>query len=81
MRERKTYSTVEALARATALMMRPDAPNDLTDEQAEEWRAVVNRLPADWLNPRALRSCDLSPSAPSFISRVLGFQYRLAFAA
>lgn len=27
---------------------RPDAPYDLTDEQADEWRAVVNRLPADW---------------------------------
>lgn len=27
---------------------RPDAPYDLTDEQAGEWWAVVNRLPADW---------------------------------
>lgn len=27
---------------------RPDAPYDLTDEQATEWWAVVNRLPADW---------------------------------
>lgn len=27
---------------------RPDAPYDLTDEQADEWRAVVNRMPADW---------------------------------
>ena len=27
---------------------RPDAPYDLTDEQADEWWAVVNRLPADW---------------------------------
>lgn len=27
---------------------RPEPPHDLTDEQAEEWRAVVNRLPADW---------------------------------
>lgn len=27
---------------------RPDAPDDLTLEQAEEWQAVVNRLPADW---------------------------------
>ena len=29
-------------------MERPDAPYDLTDEQASEWWAVVNRLPADW---------------------------------
>lgn len=27
---------------------RPDPPDELTDEQAEEWHAVVNRLPADW---------------------------------
>jgi hypothetical protein len=27
---------------------RPDAPYDLTDEQTEEWWAVVNRLPAEW---------------------------------
>src|SRR3546814_433066 len=27
---------------------RPEPPSDLTDEQADEWRAVVNRLPAEW---------------------------------
>lgn len=27
---------------------RPDPPDELTDEQAEEWRAVVNRMSADW---------------------------------
>lgn len=27
---------------------RPDAPYDLSDEEAEEWWAVVNRMPADW---------------------------------
>lgn len=27
---------------------RPDPPAELTEEQAEEWRAVVNRLSADW---------------------------------
>ena len=27
---------------------RPEALPELTDEQAEEWHAVVNRLPADW---------------------------------
>jgi len=36
-----TVSTVESV-------MRPDAPYDLTDEQSTEWRAVVNRMPADW---------------------------------
>src|SRR3990167_5634469 len=27
---------------------RPEPPSELTDEQAQEWRAVVNRLPAEW---------------------------------
>ena len=27
---------------------RPGAPEELTDEQAYEWLAVVNRMPADW---------------------------------
>jgi hypothetical protein len=29
-------------------IQRPDAPYELTDEQAQEWWAVVNRMPADW---------------------------------
>lgn len=29
-------------------IQRPDAPYDLTDEESEEWWAVVNRMPADW---------------------------------
>lgn len=33
---------------AIETVSRPDAPYDLTDEQAAEWWAVVNRLPADW---------------------------------
>lgn len=27
---------------------RPEPPAELTDEQAEEWRAIVNRMPAEW---------------------------------
>ena len=27
---------------------RPDAPDELTTEQAEEWQSVVGRMPADW---------------------------------
>jgi len=30
----------------TEIIQRPDAPYDLTDEQADEWRAVVNTMPA-----------------------------------
>lgn len=39
---------VAALAGSTIAIARPDAPYELTDEQADEWRAVVNRMPADW---------------------------------
>lgn len=35
-------------AAGIATVRRPEPPDDLTDEQADEWRAVVNRLPADW---------------------------------
>lgn len=37
-----------ASAKPLETVQRPDAPYDLTDEQSEEWWAVVNRLPADW---------------------------------
>ena len=30
------------------VMRRPDPPDELSDEQAAEWLAVVGRLPADW---------------------------------
>lgn len=36
------------VARALEPVARPDAPYDLTDEESDEWWAVVNRLPADW---------------------------------
>ena len=29
-------------------VQRPGPPGELTQEQADEWQAVVNRLPADW---------------------------------
>lgn len=29
-------------------IQRPEAPAELTDEMAHEWRAIVNRMPADW---------------------------------
>ena len=34
---------------------RPAPPRSLSDEEAEEWRAVVNRLPATWF-PRETHS-------------------------
>jgi hypothetical protein len=29
-------------------IQRPEPPAELTEEQAHEWRCVVNRLPAEW---------------------------------
>jgi hypothetical protein len=44
---RKSIAALSVQAVGEALP-RPDAPYDLTDEQAAEWWAVVNRMPADW---------------------------------
>ena len=34
--------------RATRDAGRPEAPKELTEEQAAEWRLIVARMPADW---------------------------------
>lgn len=48
-RGRESAASVEvASVGKVETITRPDAPYDLTDEQSEEWWAVVNRLPADW---------------------------------
>lgn len=44
----KSAASMEIARPAVETIQRPDAPYDLTDEQSEEWWAVVNRLPADW---------------------------------
>lgn len=33
---------------------RPEPPVDLTDDEAEVWRTVVNRLPSDWFPAETL---------------------------
>jgi hypothetical protein len=42
---------------------RPEAPDELTEEQAHEWRAVVNRLSPDWFpretHPLLVQHCRL----------------------
>lgn len=35
-------------AEGLAEIRRPEPPEELTDDQSHEWRAVVNRLPAEW---------------------------------
>jgi len=40
---------------------RPDPPDELTSDQAFEWRAVVDRMPADWFpretHPMLIQYC------------------------
>jgi hypothetical protein len=45
-RGRKSAASLSVVATLPA--GRPPPPKDLTDEQAEEWRAVVARMPAGW---------------------------------
>ena len=49
-RGRKSAASLIAQARLSGVevVRRPEPPPELNDEQAEEWRAVVGRLPADW---------------------------------
>ena len=44
----RTPAAELAIASVTEIGRRPEPPEDLTPEQAAEWMAVVNRLPADW---------------------------------
>lgn len=48
-RGRKSAASLE-IAGATTLELveRPACPHDLSDEEAEVWFGIVNRLPADW---------------------------------
>jgi hypothetical protein len=32
-------------------MKRPEPPDELTEEQADEWRRVVSQVPPDWFPP------------------------------
>lgn len=47
-RGRKSAASLSLPIEVGNLLPRPDAPYDLTDEEATEWWAVVNRLPATW---------------------------------
>jgi hypothetical protein len=46
-RGRKGSAQLE-VACAVAVVTRPDAPLDLTPEETDEWRAIVDGMPADW---------------------------------
>lgn len=50
--EQRGRKSADALALqqfvGAAAVQRPDAPYELSDEQAAVWRAVVDSMPADW---------------------------------
>jgi hypothetical protein len=54
-RGRKSASALMLPTVSVEVVKRPDAPYDLTDEQSQEWWAIVNRMPADWF-PRETHS-------------------------
>ena len=39
-----------ALAPVVEIVQRPGAPDELTDEEAREWEAIVARMPGDWFS-------------------------------
>ena len=46
-RGRKSIAELMVPAALAEVMWRPEAPDDLTVEQSEEWHAIVNTMPAD----------------------------------
>jgi hypothetical protein len=48
-RGRKSAASLEVISYSDAdVVRRPDPPAELTEEEAEEWKSVVGRLPAHW---------------------------------
>jgi hypothetical protein len=49
MRGRKSAASLEVVRTGGVTSIpRAAPPDDLTEEQAHEWRCIVNRMPADW---------------------------------
>lgn len=46
-RGRKSAASL-AVVKPGAIIERPPAPDDLSEEMQDEWVAIVNRMPADW---------------------------------
>lgn len=48
-RGRRSAASLAIIGSANVeIIPRPSPPNELTDDQAHEWRAIVNSLPAEW---------------------------------
>ena len=46
-RGRKSMAELMVPAALAEVIRRPEAPDDITVEQSEEWQAIVNTMPAD----------------------------------
>lgn len=46
-RGRTSAASLSVVSNVVAIP-RPKAPHELNDEQAAEWQAIVDRMPADW---------------------------------
>lgn len=47
-RGRKSSASQEIMVGAVTLVERPEPPLELTPPEEDEWRSVVNAMPADW---------------------------------
>lgn len=47
-RGRKSAASLEVISGNIASIERPPVPDDLTQEQADVWVKITNRMPADW---------------------------------
>ena len=45
---RKSAASLAVVSQLPASLQRPEPPEDLTEAQAAEWRAVVGRMPLGW---------------------------------
>jgi hypothetical protein len=69
-RGRKSSASLTVVSsNPTQAFNRPEPPSDLTREQAEEWVAVVNRLPADWF-PR-----ETHPVLASYVRHIVAARH------
>lgn len=50
-RGRTSADALSVIQTGVEVVPRADAPYELTDEEADIWRAVVNTMPADWFMP------------------------------
>ena len=85
MRQRGRKSVAAMSVQAVPLpeaVPRPASPRDLTHEQAVEWRAIVNGMPADWFQREThgllSQYCRHVVAARRISEMIMGFETELA---